>query len=70
METTRKTITFCSEKTEKILGNETLYFTEVDGTLLNESLSFDKDLARDYYKDVVANGGRLVTKTKIEEVQI
>jgi hypothetical protein len=70
METTRKTISFHSEKTEKVHGNETLYFTEVNGTLLNESLSFDKELAFNYYRDVVANGGRLITKTKIKEVQI
>ena len=56
-------------KETKIDGSA-IYFTRVNGSFVDGSLSFDNDKAKVIYNNIVAHKGKINFETVIESVEI
>jgi hypothetical protein len=55
---------------ETKLDGVVLYFTELDGSYVSDSLSHNYDKAYDFYQTLVKNNGNKVIKEVIESTEL
>ena len=55
---------------ETKIDGKVFYFTNVDGTFLNGSLSYDKEKAYHMYQNIVKNKGKYIATEVLESAEI
>jgi hypothetical protein len=55
---------------ESKANGDVFYFTNVNGSFADKSLSYDKEQAYAVYQNIVANKGKYITTEVLEAVEI
>jgi hypothetical protein len=64
-----KEYTFCKETKITTSGLEIYYFTRVDGSLVSSSMSTDKEVAKECFKEILSLGGETAREEVLEIVK-